>query len=76
MAGHLEEVTPVAKSKRDLFRPGQEVPQSGIYEERGPRGGTVPGGAEVTATKGEPFSPTASAGNTYRLKRATRHRDR
>ena len=51
-----------------MYKPGQTVPQSGIY-------GVYYGGVkanETTCVKGEPFPPTPRPGGTYRLVRATR----
>lgn len=46
------------------LRPGQIAPQSGQYQQVGPRGGR---GKEVTVTKGDPFPPTPKKGVTYNL---------
>jgi hypothetical protein len=60
-----------AMSKKSGFRPGQHAPQSGQYQEIGPRGGK---GSEVTSVKGEPLPPTQQAGSTYKLVDATKHK--
>jgi hypothetical protein len=53
------------------YRPGQTVPQSGIYEEQTIYGSRV---TEVTCVKGEPFPPTESNGYHYQLIRAAIHK--
>lgn len=55
-----------------LYKPGEIVPESGLYELTGPRGGSK--GQEVTATKGEPFPPTPEPGLRYKLVISTRHK--
>ncbi|AFZ29771.1 hypothetical protein Glo7428_1198 [Gloeocapsa sp. PCC 7428] len=57
----------------ELYKPGEIVPESGLYELTGPRGGTK--GQEVTATKGEPFPPTPEPGMHYRLVTPTKHKN-
>lgn len=54
------------------FKPGQEVPRSGQYEEVGPRG--AGSGQEVTSVKGERFPPTRKPGNKFRLADPTKHK--
>jgi hypothetical protein len=51
-------------TKKSGFRPGQIAPNSGQYQEVGPRGGK---GREVTTTQGEPLPPTTKPGSTYTL---------
>ncbi len=46
------------------LRPGQKAPNSGQYQQVGPRGGK---GKEVTVTKGEPMPPSPKSGTTYTL---------
>lgn len=46
------------------LRPGQIAPQSGRYQQVGPRGGK---GREVTVVKGDPLPPTPKEGITYDL---------
>jgi hypothetical protein len=53
------------------YRPGQIVPQSGIYEELTTGGVKV---TEVTCVKGEPFPPTEWNGYHYRLVRTAKHK--
>jgi len=47
------------------LRPGQIAPQSGQYQQIGPRGGR---GKEVTVVRGEPLPPTPKKSMTYNLK--------
>jgi hypothetical protein len=51
-------------SKSSGFKPGQEAPKSGQYQQIGPRGGS---GREVTVVKGETLPPTTAPGSTYKL---------
>lgn len=51
-------------SKKGGFKPGETAPNSGQYQEIGPRGGK---GREVTSTKGELLPPTTKPGSTYTL---------
>ena len=53
-------------------RPGKPVPHSGQYE-RISRSGNGTGG-EYTLVKGEPFPPTPSSCQSYRLVDKTKHR--
>jgi hypothetical protein len=46
------------------LKPGQPAPNSGQYEQRGPRGGA---GKEVTVVKGEPLPPTPRPNMSYVL---------
>lgn len=55
------------------FKPGEKAPFSGIFVERGPRGGKVPGAPERTVVADEPFPPSSKSGNTFVLKRKTKH---
>lgn len=57
----------------ELYRPGETVPESGLYELTGPRGGSKR--QEVTATKGEPFPPTPEPGMRYKLVTLTKHKN-
>ena len=50
-------------AKKNL-KPGQPAPNSGQYEQVGPRGGK---GKEITAVKGKPLPPTPKPGGTYKL---------
>lgn len=59
----------MAKATNGL-RHGQTAPQSGQYQQVGPRGGL---GAERTVTRGEPMPPTPKPNMTYRLSDATKH---
>lgn len=52
------------------LKPGQRAPQSGQYQQIGPRGGRGP---EVTSVKGEPLPPTNRRGSTYKLVDPTKH---
>jgi hypothetical protein len=51
--------------------PGTRAPVSGIYEERGPRGGHT--GREADSTRGKPLPPTEHTGTTWSLVRAAHH---
>lgn len=53
------------------YRPGQIVPQSGIYKELSITNSWV---TDVTCVKGEPFPPTEAAGYHYEIKYAARHK--
>ena len=53
------------------LKPGQTAPQSGQYEQIGPRGGNT--GNERTVTRGEPLPPTPKPGMGYRLVDPTKH---
>lgn len=48
-----------------VFKPGQDAPASGQYEEIGPRGGKT--GHEVTSNKGQPLPPTRGPRRGYIL---------
>jgi transcriptional regulator with XRE-family HTH domain len=50
--------------KLKRLRPGQIAPQSGQYQQIGPRGGR---GKEVTVVRGEPLPPTPNKSITYTL---------
>jgi hypothetical protein len=54
------------------YRPGQEAPKSGQYEQIGPSGGHT--GEERTVTRGEPLPPTPKPYMGYRLVDPTKHR--
>lgn len=58
-------------SKNSGYRPGQKVPQSGQYEQLGPKGGVI---KEVTGVKGEPFPPTPRPGGSYKLTDPTKNK--
>jgi len=62
-----------SNSSSILYKPGEIVPESGLYELTGPRGGNK--GQEVTATKGEPFPPTPESGMYYKLMTPTKHKN-
>ena len=51
-------------SNNEPLKPGSEAPNSGQYQEVGPRGGK---GREVTSVKGETLPPTTQPGATYKL---------
>jgi hypothetical protein len=53
------------------LKPGDTVPQSGLYQQIGPRGGKGP---EVTSVKGEPLPPAPVKGTTYTLVDPARHK--
>jgi hypothetical protein len=52
------------------LKPGETVPQSGLYQQIGPRGGKGP---EVTSVKGEPLPSAPVKGTTYKLVAPARH---
>lgn len=52
-------------------RPGEIVPQSGIYNELSVYNVKI---TEVTCVKGERFPPTESSGYHYELKVAAKHK--
>ncbi len=52
------------------LRPGQPAPQSGQYQQIGPRGGRGP---ERTVTRHEPMPPTPKPNMTYNLVDRTKH---
>lgn len=54
------------------FKPGERVPQSGLYEIIGPRGGDTK--KEITAVKGKTFPPQPRSGETYKLAERARHK--
>ena len=58
-------------TKAKNLKPGNIVPNSGQYQERGPRGGR---GREVTAVKGERLPPTTKSGATYDLVDRTKNK--
>jgi hypothetical protein len=51
-------------SKTKGLRPGTPAPNSGQYQENGPRGGKGP---EVTVPKGHTLPPTSKPGGSYTL---------
>lgn len=53
------------------YRPGEIVPQSGIYNELSAGNTKI---TEVTCVKGEHFPPTEQGGYHYELKMAARHK--
>ena len=58
-------------AKNSGFRPGETVPRSGQWLQRGPRGGE---GKEVTLPKGKTFPPTPTPGGSYDLADATKNK--
>jgi len=58
-------------AKKHDLKPGQTAPNSGQYQEVGPRGRK---GREVTSTKGEPLPPTTKPGSTYNLVDPTKNK--
>ena len=60
----------MSKDDTSGLRPGQSTPQSGQYQEIGPRGGK---GTEVTSVEGKPLPPTSRPGSSYTLVDPTRH---
>jgi len=53
------------------LKPGDTAPNSGQYQEVGPRGGK---GREVTSVKGEPLPPTTKKGSTYKIVDRTKNK--
>lgn len=51
--------------------PGTPAPNSGQYEQVGPRGGKT--GHEVTSVQGKPLPPTQKAGQKYVLADRTKN---
>jgi len=51
--------------------PGSKAPQSGQYQQIGPRGGK---GKEVTVVKGEPMPPAPQKGTTYKIVDPTKNK--
>lgn len=54
--------------KKTGFDSGDRAPVSGIYIERGPRGGIR---KEITLARGHTFPPTEATGGSFDLRRAT-----
>jgi hypothetical protein len=54
----------MSSDKTKGLTPGTPAPNSGQYQERGPRGGAGP---EVTVPKGHTLPPTTQPGATYDL---------
>lgn len=55
-----------------IYKPGEDAPRSGQYEQIGPRGGRT--GEERTVTRGEPLPPTPKPGMGYTLTDPTKHK--
>jgi len=53
------------------LKPGQPAPQSGIYNQVGPRGGST--GEQVVSTATKPLPPTPKPGQGYVLAKPARH---
>ncbi|WP_373062618.1 hypothetical protein [Gemmatimonas sp.] len=53
------------------LKPGSTAPNSGQYQQIGPRGGA---GKEVTAVRGKPLPPTPTKGTTYTLVDPTKNK--
>lgn len=58
-------------AKKSGLTPGTKAPNSGQYQQIGPRGGK---GKEVTVVKREPLPPTPSKGVTYTLVDPTKNK--
>ena len=54
-----------------MLKPGQKAPQSGQYQEVGPRGGK---GKEITAVKGTTLPPGPAPGTTYQIVDPTKNK--
>ena len=61
-----------ARPLASYIAPGTPAPRSGIYEQRGPRGGRT--GHETTAIRGRPLPPTPS-GHRWILVEPAHHKD-
>jgi len=58
--------------QQENLAPGTPAPRSGIYEQRGPRGGHT--GQETIVTRGDPLPPTSSPGGTWTLVESARRK--
>lgn len=58
-------------AKKSGFHPGETAPNSGQYQEIGPRGRK---GREVTSTQGEPLPPTTKRGSSDKLVDPTKNK--
>jgi hypothetical protein len=58
-------------SKIKGLKPGNIAPNSGQYQQIGPRGGK---GKEVTVVKGEPLPPTPTKNMSYNLVDRTKNK--
>ncbi len=56
---------------KEILKPGTPTPQSGIYEQVGPRGGRT--GEQVTSTERHPLPPTPKPGMGYREVQPAHH---
>jgi len=56
---------------KQSLKPGNLTPTSGQYLVIAPGGSKGP---EITSVKGKPLPPTNSAGSTYKLVDATKHK--
>ena len=54
---------------KPTYKPGQKIPNSGIYKMVGPRGGEI--GENITAVKGHKFPPTQRPGEVYKETKKT-----
>ena len=61
----------MAKSKGKGLPPGAPTPVSGIYEQKGPRGGKT--GEQADSTRGHPLPPTLKPGSTWGLVKPAHH---
>ncbi len=52
--------------------PGTPAPKSGIYDQRGPRGGRT--GEQADSTKGKPLPPTQKPGYTWTVAEEAHHK--
>ena len=55
----------------EKLKPGHTAPNSGQYQEIGPRGGK---GREITSTKGNPLPPTIKKNASYKLVDPTKNK--
>lgn len=58
-------------AKKSGLKPGQSAPNSGQYQQVGPKGGKGP---EVTVPKGTTLPPTTKPGSTYKLVDPTKNK--
>ena len=67
----LGEIRKGKKYMAETYKPGTPAPESGIYEQVGPRGGRT--GEQADSTKGKPLPPTESPDMAWRLVRRAHH---
>ena len=60
-------------TNENTYKPGEKVPDSGIYDVVGPRGGKT-GESSRTNVTGERFPPTPQPGQKYVIREKTPHK--